>query len=159
MLLLSAWYLLYSLRTLIIFSFSVWASFWLKYNYIWNMKLYMLQMVVSMISENFVCNIWSGHWKTRGLPCMPSSRGFSWPRDWTCISCIASGFFTTKPPGLPPVFRSVIGKSALATCPWLLWLERGQGWFKCYLTNRFSFRIRWCLRSRKPSLLLFLPLC
>ena len=30
---------------------------------------------------------------------MPSSRGSSWPRDWTCISCNASGFFihwTTK---------------------------------------------------------------
>ena len=25
---------------------------------------------------------------------MPSSRGFSWPRDWTHVSCIASEFFT-----------------------------------------------------------------
>ena len=33
---------------------------------------------------------------------MPSSRGFSWPRDQTqgsCSSCIAGRFFTTEPPG------------------------------------------------------------
>ena len=32
---------------------------------------------------------------------MPSSRGSFWPRDQThfsCISCIAAGFFTTEPP-------------------------------------------------------------
>ena len=32
------------------------------------------------------------------------SRGSSWPRDWTCVycaSCIAGGFFTTKPPDKP----------------------------------------------------------
>ena len=28
-----------------------------------------------------------------------SSRGSSWPRDWTCLSCLAGGFFTTEPPG------------------------------------------------------------
>ena len=33
---------------------------------------------------------------------MPSSRGSSWPRDWTCVfynSCIAGRFFTAEPPG------------------------------------------------------------
>ena len=30
---------------------------------------------------------------------MPSSRGSSWPRDPTCISCTAGGFSTTEPPG------------------------------------------------------------
>ena len=33
---------------------------------------------------------------------MPSSRGSSWPKDQTCISCysyIAGEFFTTEPPG------------------------------------------------------------
>ena len=29
-----------------------------------------------------------------------SSRRTSWPRDWTCVSCIASGFFTAEPSGL-----------------------------------------------------------
>ena len=33
-----------------------------------------------------------------------SSRGLTWPRDQTCISCvscIADGLFTTEPPGKP----------------------------------------------------------
>ena len=29
------------------------------------------------------------------------SRGSSWPRDRICISCLASEFFTTEPPGKP----------------------------------------------------------
>ena len=35
---------------------------------------------------------------------MPSSRGSSQPKDWTCVSCgfwIAGGFFTTEPPRKP----------------------------------------------------------
>ena len=34
----------------------------------------------------------------------PSSRGSSWPRDWTHVSygsCFAGGFFTKEPPGKP----------------------------------------------------------
>ena len=27
------------------------------------------------------------------------SRESSWPRDWTCISCLSGRFFTTEPPG------------------------------------------------------------
>ena len=34
---------------------------------------------------------------------MPSSRGSSQPRDWTWVSCIAGGFFTTMPSGKPLV--------------------------------------------------------
>ena len=37
---------------------------------------------------------------------IPFSRGSSWPRDWipiSCVSCIASGFFTAEPPGKPSV--------------------------------------------------------
>ena len=30
-----------------------------------------------------------------------SSRGHSWPRGRTCVSCVAGGFFTTEPPGSP----------------------------------------------------------
>ena len=33
---------------------------------------------------------------------MPSSRGSSWPRDWTRISCIADRFFTAEHLGKPP---------------------------------------------------------
>ena len=32
-----------------------------------------------------------------------SSRGSSWPRDRTCVSCIAGRFFTTEPPGKPKI--------------------------------------------------------
>ena len=37
---------------------------------------------------------------------MPSSRGSSQPRDRICVSWIASGFFTTEPPGKPNLFHS-----------------------------------------------------
>ena len=32
---------------------------------------------------------------------IPFSRGYSWPRDRTCVSCIAGKFFTTEPLGNP----------------------------------------------------------
>ena len=35
----------------------------------------------------------------------------SWPRDWTCsscISCIAGGFFTTEPPGKPLQYNFIL---------------------------------------------------
>ena len=32
---------------------------------------------------------------------IPFARGSSQPGDWTRVSCIASGFFTTEPPGKP----------------------------------------------------------
>ena len=32
---------------------------------------------------------------------IPSARESSWPRDQTCISCIAGGFFTSEPLGKP----------------------------------------------------------
>ena len=40
---------------------------------------------------------------------MPSSRGSSWPRIWTCascVSCIAGRFFTAQPPGKPLVSQT-----------------------------------------------------
>ena len=37
-----------------------------------------------------------------GLPFSSPSRGSSWPRDWTWVSCVASRFFTPEPPGKPP---------------------------------------------------------
>ena len=33
---------------------------------------------------------------------IPFSRGSSWPRDQTHVSCITGRFFTTEPPGKPP---------------------------------------------------------
>ena len=35
----------------------------------------------------------------RGLPFISFSRGPSWPRNWTRVSCITGGFFTTVPTG------------------------------------------------------------
>ena len=52
---------------------------------------------------------------------MPFSRGSSWPRDWTCISCsscIAGRFFTAEPPGNPQLSTAAAAKS-LQSCPTL----------------------------------------
>ena len=35
---------------------------------------------------------------------MPSSRGSAWPRDRTCISCIAGRFFTAELLGMPTIY-------------------------------------------------------
>ena len=47
---------------------------------------------------------WILHARILEWVAMPSSRGFSSPRDWTrvsCSSCISGRFFTTVPPGKP----------------------------------------------------------
>ena len=36
-----------------------------------------------------------------GWVAMLCSRGSSWPRDWTQVSCTVGGFLTTEPPGKP----------------------------------------------------------
>ena len=41
---------------------------------------------------------------------MPSSRGFSQPRDRTCLSCTAGWFFTTEP----------LGKPQVHSCPYII---------------------------------------
>ena len=33
------------------------------------------------------------------------SRASSWPSNWTQVSCLAGGFFTTEPPGKPKDYR------------------------------------------------------
>ena len=43
---------------------------------------------------------WDFLGKNTGLcDAVSSSRGSSWPRDQTCISCLGDGFFTTESPG------------------------------------------------------------
>ena len=45
------------------------------------------------------------------------SRIYSPPRDWTCVSCfgkLASGFFTTEPPGKPRAFSNPSPKKGKA---------------------------------------------
>ena len=38
------------------------------------------------------------------------SKDSSWPRDRTCISCLAGGFFTIEPPGKPQGIKKIIPK-------------------------------------------------
>ena len=60
-----------------------------------------------------------GIFQARTLECVAisSSRGSSWPKDWThlsCISCIGSRLFTTMPPGKSsPYERALISVSEL----------------------------------------------
>ena len=44
---------------------------------------------------------------------MSFSRGFSWPRDWTPVSCLAGGFFTTESPGKLRFFFIMLIKTFL----------------------------------------------
>ena len=44
---------------------------------------------------------------------LPSSRGSSQPREQTCISCIAGGFFTPEPPGFKILFLQVLENQTL----------------------------------------------
>ena len=45
------------------------------------------------------------------------SRGSSWPRDQTCISCTAGGFFIIESPG-KPTSTIFIGKRKKPLCKW-----------------------------------------
>ena len=45
------------------------------------------------------------------------SRGSSWPRDQTCISCTACGFFIIESPG-KPTSTIFIGKRKKPLCKW-----------------------------------------
>ena len=52
---------------------------------------------------------------------MPSSWGSYPPRDWSCSSCIAGGFFTTEPPGkLPKLYPLDTFHSCLLLLPFCL---------------------------------------
>ena len=74
---------------------------------------------------------------------MPSSRGSSWPRDQThvsCVSCIAGRFFTTEPLGSPlfiiPEFQYCSAK---------FWRESmlPQGPSQCLVFPRSSMLLLW----------------
>ena len=54
---------------------------------------------------------------------MPSSRGSSWTRDRTCISCIADGYFATEPLGKPNVTYILPQKTASDFRVWVLILD------------------------------------
>ena len=42
---------------------------------------------------------WDSPGKNTGVGC--HAMGWSWPRDWTWVSCIAGRFFIAEPPGKP----------------------------------------------------------
>ena len=57
----------------------------------------------------------------------PSSRGSSQPRDQTCISCMAGGFFTTEPPGEPNIFTFKLREGTVLVISslfyfWAIWV-------------------------------------
>ena len=77
-------------------------------------KVYSWGLVVCAVTSAMSNSLWSmdssqlcssvrGILQARTLQwvAISSSRESSRPRDWTCISCIAGGFFTTEPPGKP----------------------------------------------------------
>ena len=41
---------------------------------------------------------------------------FSWPRGWTCVSCMADRFFTTELPGKSIAFNSQVIFHCMSTC-------------------------------------------
>ena len=56
---------------------------------------------------------------------MLSSRGSSWPMDWTWVSCIAGRFFT-RWPAMSRRVKSIVSRKK-TTCHWLVLCERAEG--------------------------------
>ena len=50
---------------------------------------------------------------------MPSSRGSSWPRDQTCVSCLVGGFFPNEPRGKPNQWSRNWEKDGTSTLQWI----------------------------------------
>ena len=70
-----------------------------------------------------------------------SSRGSSWPRNWTrvsCCSCIAGGFYTTEPSGKPHTYIFNNDCDFLIVIPPSvpLWQSRWKTVYKYGLLNR-----------------------
>ena len=81
----------------------------------------------------------------------PSSRGPSPLRDWTCVSCIGSRFFTTEPPGNPKFSVDqcqVRGKGITLRIK-----EKGRGRRQGF--NSWVRKIPW--RRARPPTPVFLP--
>ena len=56
-----------------------------------------------------------------GRVAISSSRGSSWPRDGTRVSCITGRFFTADPPGKPIKFKDDISGDTSTSCTSVLW--------------------------------------
>ena len=59
---------------------------------------------------------------------LPFSRGSFQPRDWTQVSCIAGGFFTTEPPGKPHLFISLTIRSLPLTQTLKVFISLPERW-------------------------------
>ena len=67
------------------------------------------------------------------------SKGSSWPKDQTQVSCLAGEFFTTEPPGKPEKKNRAHHKSFLSNRTMAFFLMDtswySQLWFKCFLSH------------------------
>ena len=82
---------------------------------------------------------------------MPSSRGFSPPRDWThvfCSSCITGRFFSAEPSGRPIALSYLGANNNVLQCPWILWWSSGYGSVLSLPMAQVRFQVRE-LRSHK----------
>ena len=79
---------------------------------------------------------------------IPSSRGSFQSRDQTQVSCIASRFFTAKPPGKPSTLSNetlyFLSHHSYPSNPEKL-LKEHDSWVR----KRRKGSIRWCLKSQK----------
>ena len=72
---------------------------------------------------------------------MPSSRGNSRPRDWTCSSsssCIAGGFFTAESPG-KPLFLTMTQLMEIMCRAWEAARAQCKSWLHHLLNNECFF--------------------
>ena len=77
------------------------------------------------------------------------SRLSSWLRDWTHSSALASGFFTTEPPGKPHMYILYIINIYYTSISWRLsisWFSKHLiGLLTTYLLNNIPYEICLCL--------------
>ena len=72
---------------------------------------------------------------------MPSSRGSSQPRNWTGVSCIAGGFFTTWATREAPEYDSFLSMTERLKKPWLN-IRSQHNWLK----KKTWLQELWCIK-------------
>ena len=85
-----------------------------------------------------------------------SSRGSSQPRNWTCISCTTGRFFSTAPPGKPPVaVVLMVFPVVMYRCQrWTIKMAENQRIDACELWGwRRLLRVSWFGRKSNLSVL------
>ena len=87
--------------------------------------------------------------KTPEWVAMPSSRGSSWPRDRTCVSCsscIAGRFFTAEPPG-KPLYLYIATHSGVFLPGEFHGLDRGSWWATVHGVAKSRTRLKRLART------------